>query len=69
MHAHAIEVAPARFWVRSESQLPGHWIHGIVRNFKVGRLPVCATPIYSSVAKDLARFKPVDISEVAQAAL
>ena len=32
MHAHAIEVAPARFWVRS--QLPGHWIHGIVRNLE-----------------------------------
>jgi hypothetical protein len=43
--------------------LPSHWIHGIVRNLEGYRC--CATPIYSSVAS---RFKPVDISEVAQAA-
>ncbi len=44
---------------------PSHWFHGImlVRNLEGGAQ--CATPIYSSVA----RFKPVDTSEVAQAAL
>ncbi len=39
-----------------------HWFHGPSAQF--GRL-CCATPIYSSVA----RFKPVDTSEVAQAAM
>ncbi len=46
---------------------PSHWFHGImlVRNLELEGGAQCATPIYSSVA----RFKPVDTSEVAQAAL
>ena len=53
------EVAPARSWAR----FPNHWFRGIVRNLE--GCAQCATPIYSSVA----RFKPVDTSEAAQAAL
>jgi hypothetical protein len=62
------DVAPARFWAKKN--IFGHafrvtgnsdWFHGIVRN-----LEGCAvSPIYSRVA----RFKPVDALEVAQAAL
>ena len=61
MHAHAPEVAPARSSVGtlSESLVS---CSGIVRHLEGC---CCATPIYSSVA----RFRPVDTSEVAQAAL
>jgi hypothetical protein len=53
------EIAHARSWAR----FPSHWFHGIVRN-----LEGCAVP-HRLFERSLARFNPVDTSEVAQAAL
>jgi hypothetical protein len=54
---HLPVLGPARF--------PSHWFDCMAwHSSSFGRL-CCATPIYSGVA----RFKPIDILEVAQAAL
>jgi hypothetical protein len=63
MHAHAPEVAPARSWAR----FPIHWCHGIVRHLEGSAVSESHRSRRSIGGK--LRFKPVDTSEVAQAAL
>jgi hypothetical protein len=61
MHAYAPEVAPARSWAR----FPSHWCHGMVRHLAREGCVVS----HRSIRVASFKLKPVDTSEVAQAAL